>query len=152
MATQRLDRTHAMYTAGWKLAGSGCDFSALGLTVGRTGCAGSRAASIEDRTFSSDMIMTVVSERLNERGRRGWVERLLEEECWRSRGSRESLQGEDWRAWLTSPPERGQDASTVAVGRSVEQQRWACNALCVCAHNMWGNKSAKGQRAKGVGG
>ena len=43
-----------MYTAGWKWAGSGADFNASGFTVGSTAWAGSRAASTEDLTFSSE--------------------------------------------------------------------------------------------------
>lgn len=52
---------YAMYTAGWKPAffSGACDFSLSGLTVGSTGCAGSRAASTEERTFSSDMAIAV---------------------------------------------------------------------------------------------
>lgn len=51
------EATYAMYTDGWKLAASLVWlFWMLGFTVGRTGWAGSRAASTEERTFSSDMV------------------------------------------------------------------------------------------------
>jgi hypothetical protein len=62
--------TYAMYTAGWNEAGSGAALTASGLTVGSTGWAGSRAASTEDRIFSSED-MAVVECGSGRDGRRG---------------------------------------------------------------------------------
>lgn len=58
MMTLELRAIHVeIYTAGWKDAESGSErFWTVGFTVGSTGWAGSRAASSDARTFSSDIV------------------------------------------------------------------------------------------------
>jgi hypothetical protein len=58
MMTLELRAIHvAMYTAGCKESDCGSErLGRFGLTVGKTGCAGSRAWSSEARAFSSDMV------------------------------------------------------------------------------------------------